>query len=43
MEERGTKNYTNSHDAIIHSDYDYGWNACQAELLKNIENYLTKI
>jgi hypothetical protein len=36
-EERGTKNYSNSHDAIMHSDYDYGYSSAMKEVREEIK------
>ncbi len=34
---RTTVNYANSHDAIMHSDYDYGFNDCRQQTLSNLQ------
>ena len=34
---RGTKNYTNSHDVIMHHDYDYGFNQALTEAIEVIK------
>lgn len=39
-EERGTKNYTNSHEAIMKSDYDFGFNSCLSQCQSNIKKLL---
>ena len=38
VEERGTKNYTNSYDAIINSDKDYGYNQHCKEIKEFIKS-----
>jgi hypothetical protein len=35
---RTTANYNNSHDAILYSDHDYGYNQAIDQILKNIES-----
>ena len=36
-ERRGTKNYTNSHDAIMHSDFDEGFNTALDTIIKMLK------
>lgn len=40
-EERGTKNYSNSHEATMNSDKDYGFNTCRTQFQENTERILS--
>jgi hypothetical protein len=42
VEKRGTKNYTNSHDAVMNGDKDYGYNEALSLIEKKKSEFLNK-
>ena len=40
LEERGTKNYTSSHEAIMKGDYDFGYNSAISDMKQKAKKFL---